>query len=94
GISSVSADDIAAARAAGERWKLIAHVTPKGGSVRPQRVPDSHPLATVSGATNAVTFATDLLGEVTLAGPGAGRKQTGFALLSDLLDLMREPTQV
>ena len=94
GISSLSADDIAAARAAGERWKLIAHVTPEGGSVRPQRVPDSHPLAAVSGATNAVTFATDLLGEVTLVGPGAGRKQTGFALLSDLLDLMREPTQV
>ena len=89
GISSISADDVAAASAAGERWKLIAHVTPKGASVQPTRIPIGHPLAGVSGGTNAVTFKTDLLGEITLVGAGAGRKQTGFALLADLLDLQR-----
>lgn len=30
-----------------------------------------------------------LLGEVTLVGPGAGRRETGFALLADLLDIHR-----
>ncbi len=88
GIASITGADIAAAQAAGERWKLIAHVTPAGGSVRPQRVPNTHPLAAVGGATNAVTFTTDLLGDVTLVGPGAGRRQTGFALLADVLDLL------
>lgn len=92
GISGITPEDIEAARAAGERWKLIARVTPDGGSVQPQRVPVSSPLAGVSGTTNAVTFTTDLLGDVTLVGAGAGRLQTGFALLSDLLEIHRFET--
>jgi homoserine dehydrogenase len=89
GIRNITPEDIEAARAAGERWKLIARVTAEGGCVQPMRVPISSPLAGVSGATNAVTFVTDLLGEITLVGAGAGRLQTGFALLSDLLDIQR-----
>jgi homoserine dehydrogenase len=89
GISSITLEDVQAAQAAGERWKLIARVTPQGGTVEPLRIPVTHPLASVSGATNAITYVTDMLGEVTLVGPGAGRRQTGFALLSDLLDLHR-----
>jgi homoserine dehydrogenase len=89
GISGITPADIEAARAAGERWKLIARVSPDGGTVAPARLPASHPLAGVSGASNAVTYVTDLLGEVTLVGAGAGRLQTGFALLSDLLELHR-----
>ena len=87
GISHLTPPDIDAARAAGERWKLIAYVTPEGGSVQPQRISISHPLAGVSGTTNAITYTTDLLGDVTLIGSGAGRVQTGFALLSDLLEI-------
>jgi len=90
GISAITPEDVAAARAAGERWKLIAHVTLEGGSVRAQRIPISHPLAGVSGPTNAITYTTDLLGDVTLVGPGAGRQQTGFGLLADLLDIQRD----
>lgn len=90
GITALTAADIQAARAAGERWKLIARITPEGGSVRPARVPLNDPLAAVSGATNAITYTTDLLGEVTLVGAGAGRLSTGFALLSDLLALHRQ----
>ena len=85
GISHLTPADIDAAKAAGERWKLIAQVTPQGASVQPSRIPISHPLAGVSGTTNAVTYTTDLLGDVTLIGAGAGKLQTGFALLSDLL---------
>jgi homoserine dehydrogenase len=87
GITGITAADAAAARAAGERWKLIARVTPDGGSVRPVRLPLTDPLAGVSGAYNAITYETDLLGAVTLVGPGAGRAVTGFALLADLLDI-------
>lgn len=87
GISGLTPDDIEAARAAGERWKLIARVAPDGASVGPARLPLSHPLASVGGGTNAITYTTDLLGEVTLIGPGAGRRQTGFGLLSDLIEI-------
>lgn len=87
GISHLTLEDIQAAQAAGERWKLIATVTPEGGSVRPVRLPLTDPLANISGAMNAITYHTDLMGAVTLIGAGAGRTQTGFALLSDLLVL-------
>ncbi|MBI5667339.1 MAG: homoserine dehydrogenase [Chloroflexi bacterium] len=89
GITGITPQDMEAARQAGERWKLIARVTPEGGSVRPMRLPLSDPLAAVSGATNAITYVTDLLGSVTLVGAGAGRLSTGFAVLSDLLDIHR-----
>jgi homoserine dehydrogenase len=85
GIAALTPADIDAARAAGERWKLIAHVTPEGGSVGPARLPLADPLAGVSGTTNAVTYTTDLLGAVTLIGPGAGRQETAAGLLADLL---------
>jgi homoserine dehydrogenase len=89
GITTITADDIQAAAQAGERWKLIGSVklTAQGieASVQPMRLPISDPLANIQGATNAVTFSTDLLGAVTLVGPGAGKQATGFALLSDLL---------
>ncbi len=91
GITRLAPEDVAAAHAAGERWKLLAHVAREEGrvvaSVRPVRLPLAHPLASVGGATNALTFDTDLLGEVTLIGPGAGGVATGFALLSDILAL-------
>ena len=94
GISKLTLADVDAARAAGERWKLIAKVWHSDGttkaSVTPTRVPLSHPLAGVGGAVNAVTYTTDLLGDVTLVGPGAGRMETGYAVLGDLLEIARE----
>ena len=73
---------------------MIAGVekTPAGvkASVRPTRLAVTHPLASVSGATNAATFTTALLGDITLIGPGAGRLPTGYAILSDLLAIARQ----
>jgi homoserine dehydrogenase len=87
GISHLTPDHIWTAGEAGERWKLIAEVTPEGGRVEAMRIPKSHPLAGVSGATNAITYTTDLLGDVTLIGAGAGGQQTAFGILSDLIDI-------
>jgi len=93
GISGLTLDDVGRARSEGRRWKLIAQIRRVGdeieASVGPQAISAHAPLAGVSGATNAITFVTDLLGEVTLVGPGAGRRETGFALLADLLDISR-----
>lgn len=57
--------------------------------MRPEKVDLTHPLASVMGATNALTFTTDNLHQVTIIGPGAGRKETGQALLSDILAIHR-----
>lgn len=93
GITHLTPEDIDEARQAGERWKLIGAIEKREGEyvarVRPLRLPLSHPLAAVGGATNAITYTTDLLGDVTLVGPGAGRQETGFALLGDLLAIHR-----
>jgi homoserine dehydrogenase len=93
GITTITAGDIASARGQGKRYKLVGRVWRDGGTVKaavaPRLVDLSHPLAGVSGATNAATIRTDALGEVTVVGPGAGRTQTGYAMLSDLLHIVR-----
>lgn len=93
GITGLTRTAIAEAQAAGERWKLIGMVETGEGeakaSVRPTRLSLSHPLAGVGGATNAITYSSELLGDVTLIGPGAGRVETGYALLGDILALHR-----
>lgn len=89
GIRGITPADIARAAEAGERYRLIARADTSGGSVGPVRLSLSDPLAQVGGATNAVTYITDLMGPITLVGAGAGRAQTGFALLADLLAIQR-----
>ena len=89
GIGGLTPDGDRAGDGGRHALKLIAEATPDGGSVQLARLPLSHPLAGVSGTTNAVTFTTDLLGDVTVVGPGAGGVETGFAILADLLALHR-----
>jgi homoserine dehydrogenase len=91
GITRLTQADIQHASQRGECWKLIGTIEKEAGqvkaSVRPTALPSDHPLANVKGALNAVTYTTDLLGDITLIGPGAGRIQTGYALLNDLLTI-------
>jgi homoserine dehydrogenase len=89
GISGITSDQIRSAQAANQRWKLIGTLENVNGeiqgSVKPVKLDASHPLYGVSAATNAITFSTDLLGDVTLIGPGAGRIETGYAVIGDIL---------
>ena len=58
------------------------------GSVKPIKLDATHPLYGVSAATNAITYSTDLLGDITLIGPGAGRIETGYAIIGDILSFL------
>lgn len=91
GITGITPEDIEKAKKQNARWKLIGTVEDKdgkvSGSVAPEMVSLSHPLAGVMGATNALTFTTDLLGDVTIVGPGAGKIETGFSILTDILSI-------
>ena len=91
GITKITGEMIAEAKARGARFKLIGKLWREGdqirGSVAPEEVPVTHPLAGVAGATNAITISTDTLGDVTMVGPGAGRKETGYSALIDLISL-------
>jgi homoserine dehydrogenase len=93
GITQITSENIEDAKKQNKRWKLIGSVEKKDGkvtgSVAPEMIDMSHPLAGVMGATNALTFTTDLLGDVTIVGPGAGKIETGFSILTDILDIHR-----
>ncbi len=93
GISKISRPDVEQAKKAGYRFKLIAQAKKENGrvtaSVSPQKLPLSDPLTGVMGAQNALTFDLDLLGKVTIQGPGAGKIPTGYSILADILAAAR-----
>ncbi len=89
GITQITPQMIAEAKAKNSRWKLIADVkrTAKGvaARARPMLLSYDDPLAQVNGAASALTYFTDVLAPITLIGSGAGGKATSFALLTDLI---------
>jgi homoserine dehydrogenase len=98
GISSISASDIAAAKALGRTVKLLSiceRVTADDGTesvsarVHPVMMPRSHPLAGVGGAFNAVFVEADAAGELMFYGQGAGGAPTASAVLGDLVAVAR-----
>jgi homoserine dehydrogenase len=66
--------------------RLIAEAIPEKGVLRvaPQILPWNHPLV-VEGSLNAITLETDMAGEITLIGKGAGSRETASAVIGDLL---------
>lgn len=94
GITKITSEDISRAKSSGKRFKLIGKVWREGGqvkaSVAPEEMDISHPLAGVMGAVNAATISTDAMGDVTIVGAGAGRRETGYSLLIDILDIHRK----
>ncbi len=91
GITGISMEDVEKAKKEGKKWKLIAECWKENGKVSarvaPQLVGPDEFLYHVDGVTNALVFYTDTLRTVTVVGPGAGRRETGFSVLSDLIDI-------
>lgn len=89
GITKVTANDIAHAHELGYEIKLLAIGKRDGDSiearVHPTFVPKSHPLASVSGAYNAVYLNGDAVGDLMFYGAGAGARPTGSAIVSDVV---------
>lgn len=95
GISAISPCDIDYARAAGYRVKLVARAIRTGANsvtafVEPQLVAKTNPLANINGVQNAVLIRGDAVGEVLLAGPGAGAYPTASAVVADIIDSAAE----
>jgi homoserine dehydrogenase len=66
--------------------RLIGEIVPEAGVLRvsPRIIAKSHPLV-VEGTLNAVTVETDLAGDLTFIGKGAGSVETARAVIGDLL---------
>ena len=88
GITDVTMEDIASAKAGGNALKLVGFVG-DGARVAPEEVPLTHPL-NVSGTFNAITFDTDPAGEITLVGKGAGGRETASSVLRDLIEIRKD----
>ncbi len=93
GISSIEPIDIEFAKEFGCRIKLLAishqHRDSVEARVHPTMVPNSHMLANINGAYNAIQFKGDTVGNVLLYGPGAGMMPTGSAVAADVVDIGR-----
>ena len=93
GISGITRTEIESAQTKNQRWKLIGTIENVDGqiqgSVKPVKLDSTHPLYGVGAHNNAITYSTDLLGDVTLIGPGAGRIETGYAIIGDILSFSR-----
>jgi homoserine dehydrogenase len=93
GIRHVLGADIAEAAALGYRVRLVgvAEANPRGlfQRVHPHLVPLDHPLAHVTGSTNAVVAEGNFVGRLLFQGAGAGDGPTASAVVADLIDIAR-----
>ena len=94
GITRIAAQDIRQARVNGCVVKLLAIASslPDGKvsvRVHPAMVPNSHPLASVSGAYIAVFVESREAGRLMFMGPGAGGAPTASAVMGDLVTVGR-----
>ena len=93
GITGVTALDVQCGKEFGLTLKLLAVAKEEEGKIQarvhPTFVPDSHPLAGVSDAFNAVYVDGHACGEMMFYGRGAGDMPTASALVSDLVKAAR-----
>ena len=87
GITNITSDALQLAEDAGYVIKLIGEVTGAGClKVRPRLVPKDDPL-NVSGTLNVATIKTDLAGDITVIGKGAGPVEAASAIIADLISI-------
>jgi homoserine dehydrogenase len=96
GITAITSELIEAAGKLGLRFKHVASLTKAGdeitASVQPVLVGDEHPFYHVEGVENAVNVYSDIVGRITLQGPGAGMFPTASAVIEDLVYVCQNPS--
>ncbi len=95
GIRGITADDLRNARSKGQAWKLISRARrePDGsirGSVGPERLPMSDPLASVRGTSLLIAFETDIFPELIMGERDPGPQATAYGMLADFLNAVKE----
>jgi homoserine dehydrogenase len=90
GIAGVNPSDITYGAQLGYVLKLLAVARVVDGAmslrVHPTFVPAAGPLATVSGADNAVLVTGHAVGDTFYVGPGAGMMPTASSIVADIVD--------
>ncbi len=97
GIGNLKVDDVIAAKQDGRRWKLICSARRDGekahGSVRLEKIDQGDPFYSVMGTSSAVSFSSDVLGDLTMIEEDPGPHTTAYGLFADMLNaLERTPS--
>lgn len=94
GIREIMPEALKLANSAGYVIKLIGEVNRRGClKVAPRLIPKDDPL-NVGGTLNVATIKTDLAGNMTIIGKGAGPIETASAILSDILGIYRNSNKI
>ena len=88
GSASNGREAIELAKKDGYLIKLIAEVSPNQLKVSPRLVKQGSSYD-VNGTLNMATIKTDLAGEVTVMGLGAGSLETASAMLTDVISILK-----
>ncbi|CQR48253.1 Homoserine dehydrogenase [Paraliobacillus sp. PM-2] len=93
GIRNITQEDINFAESLGYTIKLIGIASMHKGkaevTVEPTLLPKDHPLALVKNEYNAVYVYGEAVGETMFYGPGAGSLPTATAVVSDLMEVVK-----
>ena len=93
GITSITTEDFAYAKAMGRSIKLLARSRRVDDSyqcmVAPFMLPQSHPLCNVNGVFNGIFVHGNVLGDAMFYGSGAGKLPTASAVVADIVDMTR-----
>jgi homoserine dehydrogenase len=93
GISQISTEDINYGSELGYTMKLIGYADFQDGQLETHVLPtflaDDHPLASVKNEYNAVYVYGKAVGETMFYGPGAGSLPTATAIVSDLVNVVK-----
>jgi homoserine dehydrogenase len=88
GIKNITVKEIQKYKHQEKRIKHVASVEFQDGNiiacVEPVVLTREHPLYSIEGVENAVVIEGDIVGKITLSGPGAGALPTASAMLEDL----------
>ncbi|NYT00546.1 MAG: homoserine dehydrogenase [Methanocellales archaeon] len=87
GITGITLESLKLASDKGYAIKLIGEVEERL-IVAPRLVPKDHLLA-VGGTLNIMSLNTDLAGEITITGKGAGAIETSSSILSDVINIAK-----
>jgi homoserine dehydrogenase len=93
GIRQITPAQLAAARQAGRRWKLVCSCrrTSQGlvARVAPEQVSPDSPLYAINGTSSFVQFELDVLPGLGIVETDPGPETTAYGLLADLINAVR-----
>ncbi|MDF2039053.1 homoserine dehydrogenase [Cytobacillus oceanisediminis] len=93
GITDITIEQIRMADSLGLKFKHVASIQREKDAIRctvkPVLTGEAHPLYRVEGVQNAVSIDADIVGNISLQGPGAGMFPTASAIIEDLIHIGR-----